>query len=418
MSAPANDGNVKPRLAQRLLRPAVILPISAVVLVAVVLLTPQLRGARDGDGRLTTYSTSPLGAKVLHELARRFGWTTVRRTDAEMPAPDARTVLAVLAPPIPLSESDVHAVLQHVRAGGALLYALGGGPLDDSLHLESGRAGTLVPAPLAMGETDWCRKGNDGAVMLWPGDPYMSAVHWAPGMKPAAVTVLATRLANDTAAAIAVAFPLGRGRVVVYADPDMLRNDVLRVCHWRADVVAARALTYLAGGASEPRRRIVFDEYHQGYGLHPGTVGAVLTFLGRTVPGRVLGQLLLGCVVLVFAVGARTVPPREEPPPERRSPLEHVDALGRAYEQAGASRTVVERLVRGVRRRLERRGVPLRRSAGDAEFLAWVASRHPARQEDVEVVRRTLVAPASRQELERAGEALSRIEETLSTPTR
>ena len=34
---------------------------------------------------------------------------------------------------------------------------------------------------------------------------------------------------------------LGRGRVVVAADPDVLRNDALRVCVHGLDVAAARA---------------------------------------------------------------------------------------------------------------------------------------------------------------------------------
>src|SRR4029450_6670951 len=91
----------------------------------------------------------------------------------------------------------------------------------------------------------------------------------------------------------AIGFPLGRGRVVVAADPDLLRNDVLRVCEWGADVAAVRILEYVSDSApgGGRRQRLVFDEYHQGYGEQPGTMRGIFRYLARTGSGHLVLQL-------------------------------------------------------------------------------------------------------------------------------
>jgi hypothetical protein len=159
---------------------------------------------------------------------------------------------------------------------------------------------------------------------------------------------------------------------------------------------------------------VVFDEYHQGFGMHPGSVRAIATFLGTTGSGRTLLQLLGAALLLLATAAARPLPPRRDERAERRSPLEHVDALARAYDRVHATRTVTRRLLHGIRRR-----APLRLSssaATDEEYLSAVARRYPALRDDVETILRGLRETGSRHDLDRAGEALERLETTL-TPT-
>ena len=211
----------------------------------------------------------------------------------------------------------------------------------------------------------------------------------------------------------AAGFPLGAGRVVVVSDPDMLRNDVLRVCKWGLDVVTARMLDFLAAG--EPRRaRLIFDEYHQGFGTHPGTLRAIIVYLSRVPSGHVLLQGMLAGLVLLLALGPRALPPHDVERVERRSPLEHVDALANAYSRVGATRTATARLLRGVRRRVEPSGMrsPIGADDPDATFLA-MAEAFPSRRPDVALVRRALAQPLSRRDFENIGGALRRLEESL-----
>jgi hypothetical protein len=211
-----------------------------------------------------------------------------------------------------------------------------------------------------------------------------------------------------------VGLPLGRGRVVAVADPDLLRNDVLRVCRWNAGVLAVRALEWLGEPAG---RRLVFDEYHHGYGSHADPLGATGRALVRTPPGRLALQLAAAGLVLLAAAGIRPVAPAARRPIERRSPLEHVGALARAYEQVGATRLAARRLVRGLRRR---HGVGAQRLGGegaggadaDASFLRQTAARRPALAEDVRRLERAL-AEGAREDLAAVGEAAARIDRHL-----
>ncbi|MFL5574924.1 MAG: hypothetical protein ACJ79S_03000 [Gemmatimonadaceae bacterium] len=225
----------------------------------------------------------------------------------------------------------------------------------------------------------------------------------------------------------ALGFPLGAGRVVAVADPDWLRNDVLRVCKWNAAVQAVRMLEYLSGGAPPAaggggaRTRLVFDEYHQGFGRQPSTLRAIGRALTADPRGRALLEALVAALVLLAALGARPLSPRPTARLERRSPLEHVGALSRAYAQIGATRLATRRLVRGIRRRHGAWGTfggGARAAGGGGEsddaFLAAIAERFPAAAADVALLReasRTPRAPAAFLEVGRAAE---RVEQALA----
>jgi len=101
----------------------------------------------------------------------------------------------------------------------------------------------------------------------------------------------------------------------------------------------------------------------------------------------------------------------------RRSPLEHAAALGRAYEDVGATRTATSTLVSGLRRRM--RGiVAVPASADDAAFLAAVARRIPSLAPRVEMVNRARTSDTGKRDFASVGKALSDIEDQLqSTPS-
>ena len=448
MTVPAIP-NAKPPAARR--RRWLALAAILAVIIAAALLTPEVIGGRTGDDRLTTYSAEAQGAKLLYELASRLGWRVERWTDAAPIAADEHTVMAILAPVQPPGVMETHQMLERVRGGAALLYVMsGGGALNDSLHVKRSLFGGTYQAT-AIGTADARRASdtlrarrfdtaaadgvddeevqtagecdhappNDGLPMWTDQTVRLWRFSWTRGRPAGAVIFARSTLERDTkdtavarSAPAAAGFPLGKGRVVVLADPDLLRNDVLRVCHWGLDVVAARMLEYAAAGT--PRRdRLVFDEYHQGFGTHPGTLRAIALYLSRAASGHVLLQGLLAGLVLLLALGPRALPVHDEERVERRSPLEHVGALGQAYARVGATRTATTRLVRGLRRRVERGGGSERRRAEhDAGFLEHAAAS-PSRAADVAVVRHALETPVSRREFEAVGGAIRRLEDSL-----
>ena len=401
------------RTSQRrsIFRPAITLSVLAIIILIVVLLTPEATSARNGDPRLTTFSTSPQGAKAFYELAGRLGWRVERQTDRGTPSYDTTTSRALLALMQPIPATEAHRVLEDVRRGGALLVVLNQGePLDDSLPIHiGGTGGTYDP-----GTVERCGPPT-GALALWPDwRVHLFTMQWR-GEHADPVVFASVPLADSTQRLpVAVGFPYGRGRIVAMSDPDLLRNDVLRVCRWALDVVAVRALEYLTARPSSARTRIVFDEYHQGYGEHPGSLGAVGHYFARTSSGRALLQVIAAALVLMVAMGVRPVPPRAPGIVERRSPLEHVDALAHAYARVGATRTVAMRLLHGVRRRVEPRMRGTARS--DEALLDTALARQPRLAEDVAIVRRALEQPVSTHDLDRAAEALDHIESSLTTP--
>jgi len=405
-----NEERAAPR--RSIFRPAITLPILAAIVIVVAVSTPEATTARGGDPRLTTYSTSPQGAKGFYELAERLGWRTERQRARGTPSLDSTTIRALLSPPIELPPTEVHRVLEDVRRGGALLAVVSGEePLEDSLpvHLAE-NSGTYKPP-----SGQHCARPS-GALALWPDwQVRLFGLEWREGHPDGTVFVtVASSDSEEVTLPAAVGFPLGRGRVVVMSDADLLRNDVIRVCSWALDVVAVRALEYLSDGGAHKRQRLVFDEYHQGFGEHPGSLSAVMHYLGATPSGRALLQIVLAVLVLTVATGVRAVPPRAPGRVERRSPLEHVDALAHAYARVGATRTVAMRLLRGMRRRVEPR---MRGAASSDEAILDAALiRQPLLRDDVAIVKRALSQPVSTHDLDRTAEALDNIESSLMKP--
>lgn len=401
-------------------RPAIVLPGIVALVTLVVLFAPTRTSPRSGDPRLSSFSTTPLGARLLHDLAQRTDWRTERRLRAGISG-GSGTILAVLAPSIPLRATETHALLEHVRRGGAALVVLNGATqaLMDSLHLRIGTAGPAV-AVAEMERSCSAPDVESRATSLWFGQtPQMRTLLWTaptPADFKHFLDVALPRQKSRPAVVHAsmAGFALGEGRIVVAADPDVFRNDAMRECAPGFDVAAIRALEYLRDGGSAPRTVLQFDEYHQGHGAHPGSLGAAMVYLAGSPSGRLLAQLTLAGAILLIALAPRLVPPRQETRVERRSPLEQVEALARAYEQVRATRTASERLVRGLRRRVERGAVRERHVLDDSAWIARLGSRAPALTEEIALVQRALSDGLTPKAFATLGPALHRLETTLT----
>lgn len=400
----------------------------AVLVTLIVLLTPVSDDS--GDTRLTTRQYGPGNAKLASDLLRRLGWRT-RVLDQPLRAPlDTTVTYAVFAGPTLMRAPEQGALLAAVRRGAGLLVSKAEGErftLLDSLGLRTRAAGTVEVHPLGTCpvETDplaplrvrprmmtfdtsqvVARKGS--TVVPYPREatPLLSSavVHrgdfededeeagtdsaatdsGAPGArspmaKPTGDTATARALVaptpiarNDTTLLpTMLAFPLGAGRVVALADPDVLRTDQVRNCASGDALAVVRAAEYLS---PDRAREIVFVEYYQG-DTGDGPMVVLGEWLRGTGLGRAVLTLLAACVVLLVARGRRTLAPVYVARQERRSALEHVDALATAWRAVRGTRTVARMLARGIRRR---HAAGRWRMLDDAAFLAALAERHPA----------------------------------------
>ncbi len=399
-------------------RPRVLVPLLTGIALLAALLTPERANREMGNAHLTTRATTPGAASLAAELPRALGWRVDDNVSAVLP-PRTDMVHVVLAPSEPMRAVEVHALLERVRAGAGLFAIVNRDRdlLADSLHLGLGHRGALqvldhgvLPCPeQGVSRLPWLANGRaEYRALRWQGPP------------PSAVDTLLMLAATDTArGALMMGFAYGRGRIVAAGDADLLRNDELRQCDPGLSVVYINALRYLRDSTSGPPRTwLLFDEYHHGFGPQPGTVRAVVTFFSETAPGHVLAQLAVAGLMLLLMRAPRLVPPPPDVTDERRSPIEHVDALARAYVQVGASKTATQRLVRGLRRRLDRGTVRGVMSLSDSEYLDRVASRTPALTGPVGVLRQALTRPTPARSFHEVGEALATIEQTLRQESR
>ena len=382
-----------------------------VLAVVAALLTPEVI---QSSGGASSRSTAPGGAQIAYELSKRMGWRTARR-DAPLDSSPASppSVQVVIAPQQALGAREVHWLLENVRRGGGLVFTVdGAGEIADSiglmlrereLLLYGGRGeGCPTPSPLAR------------RAMVLP--PAIHEIGWR-RPPPGSVTPIGTGLVQrDPALSVATGIALGRGRVAAVSSGEIFANDAVRACEWGADIAVARVLEFMRPDSGSPLP-LVFDEFHHGYGVHGGSVAAIWAYLSRTGSGRFLATLLAAALLLLFAATPRPIVPSEPLLIPRRSPLEHADALGRAYADVDATRTATARLLDGVRRRAGRI-VPVRAAADDATFLDAVVVRAPALAPQVAIVRRGLAEPQPPRALGPIGEALAEIERTLlATPS-
>ena len=391
-------------------RPRIMVPVLGGLAVLAALFTPERANRSMGDGRLTTHETTPGAASLAAELPRALGWKVDENVTAVLPA-RADVVHLVLAPSEALRASEVHALLERVRNGAGLFVIIKGARdlLADSLHLSPSKAGDLpalheasLPCPPTPVELPWLRTRS------------FNAIHWTAPAPGPTDTLVRLAAADTVRSAVIIGFPYGRGRVVAGADADLLRNDIMRQCDLGMGAFYVTLLEYLRDSSTITlRNRLLFDEYHQGLGAQPGTVRAVVTFFSETSAGHVLAQLGVAALLVLLMRAPRLVPPPPDATDERRSPIEHVDALARAYVQVGASKTATQRLVRGLRRRVDRGSMRSTVSLSDEAYLDRIATRAPALARPVRVVQTALQRATPANEFSAVGDALATIEQTL-----
>ena len=372
----------------------ILLGILGLVVLAVLIAPAE----ENQGGPYSTLSAATEGARIVYDLSGRLGWSPERR-NVEFDKDTNPAPVQVLIDVSP-GAVESHALLEFVRRGGSLLVAGVDGGLGDSLHLTSGLEGDFERAGPG------CHGDPFEAVLAVPRP--IATIRWRQPPRSDTIGFGMIRRRRGEGARPAVGFALGSGRVIVVADADMLANDVVRICANDADVVYVRMMEYLTGG--ERGRRIAFDEFHHGSGIHGGSLAAIRQYMLTTPSGRMLGQVALAGLLLLFAAAPRPLAPRDPERIARRSPLEHADALAHAYMAVGATRTATARLIAGVRRRT-RRGRNTRES--DEQLLATAAATSSAAAGAARTIEVALDRGVPNREMPGVAAAVSVIEQAL-----
>ena len=369
-----------------------------------VLVTPSVEKGRP----FSSYSAGADGVRLSRDLLERLGWSPEARqtpfTDSiRDPAPIQVLVNANI------SDREAADLLAFARRGGSLLIAGGGGSIADSLGVVSHENGRLAEAEF---EPDCERRGT------WRSElaqiAYGSSIGWNRPAPPDTVgfgeiEIGGRRGRPEYRARVGVGMPFGQGRIVVVSDEGFLANDVIRRCELRTDAEFVRMIEYLSKG----RRglRVAYDEYHHGYGTRGGSFTAIRMYLAGTPSGRMLAQIAIGGLLLLFAAAPRPLAPRDPALVARRSPIEHADALAHAYASVNGTRTATARLLAGVRRRVRARS---RAADTDEAFLARASSVSPAAARAADVVSAALETTVPDRQLAGVADALDTIERELT----
>jgi hypothetical protein len=330
-----------------------------------IVLAFALRGPSSGDSpEHRTDSDAANGASALPRLAEALDHPATTLGDAFEPDL-GMGVLFVLSPTVGFSRDDARRVADYVSGGGVLVYAAeqGDPQLDAMLQVNRERGIT----------------GGDatGSGQMLAGVRHVAGAVTAQPLAPGPDQVVLLR--GSGGQPVGIERFVGRGRVVVLADPLPLTNGHLE----QADNgrLAADLLSLAPAGS-----RVAFDEYHHG----PVGIGSPLTGWLSTA----WGVAVTWAVVVGFAgllLRNRAFGPRLElPGGGHRSGAEHVAAVGGLLARARASATTGELLMAATRRSLAaRHGL----SAGAGPDLARALRER---------------APADAAELERAGAELER----------
>jgi hypothetical protein len=162
--------------------------------------------------------------------------------------------------------------------------------------------------------------------------------------------------------------PVGAGGVLALAEAEVLANGNLDST--TLSVVVTRALDDVVTAGDT----VFFSEFHQGMDGGRGLVREMLGMATGSRVGRAAVNLAVVGFLLLLAMGRPFGAPLPLPEGDRRSPLEHVDALGRIYELSGAERSAARRLVHGAARRM---GLRARTDRSEEEIIAgWRTHAH------------------------------------------
>ncbi len=389
---------------------------SILVLVGVLLFLLTLFGpgddSRDGLSVLpSTFLNETTGLRALYLAAEELGISVKRWM---LPFPQFEDVeeedvgswaMAIVAPTERLLPSEARSVLEWVKAGGRLLYApvrhekdellealgidrpspgaIGGLPIPDRTRRWPAQA---PRAPVQRAAVQRASSGPGGAPLseeamrLLEGTPdrvhgFRERIEIPGGAELQAEPLLTGDGASSPVASAAVALlRAGKGRIVLFADHSVLTNEWLRES--AAAPLVLRSLAFLAAGET-----LYFDEFHHGFDERGGVERALWSFLSKTNEGWAVLQAASIALAALFFAGIRFGRPLPPPPHPRRSSLEHVEALARAYGETRPEGRLSSILAEGLRHKLGARS----REELEARLRAIEQSR-PELRESVEII--------------------------------
>lgn len=315
------------------------------------------------DVRRSSTRVTPDGVAAWARSLERLGVAVAQRYGSFTSEPPRGGGLAILQPVITLSAAEVHATLEWVRGGGTLVYSpTSGGLVMDSLGIDLTFVGTPFGVPVPGRDSllshPWTEEGLTGPTSsTWTLEAdSVRRESWVP-----------LSVTGDDAELPTLAWlPEGEGGVLVFADAEEIANRALGAS------VSAVAATRAIVDRMSAGDTLFFSEYHQALDGRGGAFRETYKLAKGSGVGRAILHLAVVAIVLMLLTGRRFGAPFPEAEGERRSTLEHVEALAGIYRAASSHRTAARHLIRGA----ARRNGGVQASGADPEeeiLMAWRA---------------------------------------------
>ena len=300
------------------------------------------------DERPSTLLTGPGGTSGFLEATRGLGISVrrVRERTTRLAAPDSgqRTLLAILGPTVRLSGPERAAVERFRQEGDLLLAGMTADRLmrcyGYTVQLRLFDSLAVREAPLhahALLQPTGERTATDSSRVFDTGTARCTVPTYA-SVTPLLTTakgVVAVRLEPTDST----------GAIVLVADEGIFRNRTMR----RHDNGAGPFALGLVLGRDD---RVLFEEYHHGFGAAGSLSDQVVAWSWRSPWGWAVWQLAAVGVLILLVGVVRFGPITARLLRPRRSPLEHLRALATALSAARGHDEAIGAIVRGLRRRL------------------------------------------------------------------
>jgi hypothetical protein len=319
----------------------------------------------DADLRPSTFLAGPQGSRGLLEATRGLGIEVrrFRERPKELPklADRSRQLLVILDPTARISAPELQEFLAFGRGVDLLIAGRGADHLMRCFGYKT--EGRLLDSTSVLGIG--ARPPRVNTALIPTHEAVFVDSSRTTDALPSRCTVPALRSSTPLLVSSRglVAIRLERAdvkhSVILVSDPALFRNRALR------DTDAGPFALGLISGRYD---RVIFEEYHHGYGASGSLATATIAWSMSSPWGWAAWQLAtVGLLALLFGA-IRFGPAIPGIVRIRRSPLEHVRALATALSAARGHDEAIAAMVRGLRRRL---APPALRTRGD--WRTWLS---------------------------------------------
>ncbi len=334
--------------------------VSVGLLVVLAAVLGSLSGERRDDpfhGRASTFFTDQSGARALLLVMQRFlpaveQWRLpLNRISDDEPA----GTLIVAGPATPLSRSEAEQLDQWLERGGQLILASANGwPLTSRAATEKSANNETKKSSRRDSVKKETYLSRHAPGLAWSEQGELERVQIKGSSLPDGSLTVQTRrhfssaregnvLAKSEKGVLAIEIPIGKGRIVALPDPAIVSNRALR----HAD----NAVWLVTLAARWPNGKVLFDEYHHGFGEQRSVAMLAWAFL-KTPWGWVLLQVAAAGLLYVFGYRRRFGRISEPLPQARTSPLELVEARASLFQAAEARELAASLIVQNLSRQL------------------------------------------------------------------